>query len=142
MLPQAATAVPRDRDSIEPGAETGPAGAPADSPLSALRPLNSLRHAMDYLAMAGKQWECGEAAAATNDAIALLRDRIAAIAAERHAPTDYQREYEALMAWSAQGWRAKQRYDEDCPDCGGTLRYYQSRDRWFCLMCEKSRHKP
>ena len=30
VLPQAATAFPRDRDSIEPGAETGPAVASAD----------------------------------------------------------------------------------------------------------------
>ncbi len=66
----------------------------------------------------------------------------APVAALVSAPADYQREYEALMAWCAQGWRAKQRYDEDCPDCGGTLRYYQSRDRWFCLMCEKSRRNP
>lgn len=81
MLPQAATAVPRDRDSIEPGAETGPAGAPADSSqwLREIQAVKALWHAVDYLVFAGRQWERGESAAATSDAIGLLRTRITEI---------------------------------------------------------------
>ncbi len=63
MLPQAATAFPRDRDSIEPGAEKGPAGAPADyqREYEAMREWSCQHRAESWLFFNGTcTWTCGD----------------------------------------------------------------------------------
>lgn len=44
-----------------------------------IRAMQSLQRAMDYLHYQGLQWERGEAAAARDDAIAILRGRYRAL---------------------------------------------------------------